>query len=63
MRELERAERREKKKMLEERWTLMKWLTKFIVENEGYWKRGKVLEMERDVLSVNEWETLNEKEK
>ena len=34
VRELERVERREKKTMLEDRWPLMKWISKFIEENE-----------------------------
>ena len=34
VREVERVERREQKKQLEEKWALMKWVTKFIEENE-----------------------------
>ena len=41
VRELERVERREKKKQLEEKWSMMKWVTKFIEENEGEWKRER----------------------
>jgi hypothetical protein len=33
VREVERVERREKKKELEDRWSLMKWVTKFMEEN------------------------------
>ena len=38
VRELERAERREKKKQIEDRWALMKWVTKYIDENEANWR-------------------------
>ena len=37
--EIERVEKREQKKQLEEKWALMKWVTKFIEENEVGWKR------------------------
>ena len=58
VRELERVERREKKKQLEDRWSLMKWVSKFIEENDVNWRKGK---LERERLSVEEWENLSEK--
>ena len=61
VREVERVERREKKKELEDRWSLMKWLAKFIEENEGNWKREELIKGKK--LSVEEWETLTEKGK
>ena len=42
VREVERVERREKKKQLEDKWALMKWVSKFIEENEGGLKRERI---------------------
>ena len=57
IREVERVERREKKKQLEEKWALMKWVTGFIEENEVGWKRENV---RKTRVSLEEWEMLSE---
>ena len=64
VREVERVERRERKKQLEDRWSLMKWVTKYIEENEGNWKREELIRKEKgEKLSVGEWEKLTEEGK
>ena len=63
VRELERAERREKKKQIEDRWALMKWVTKYIDENEANWRNEKRKLGNEEKISVNEWDRLSENEK
>ena len=60
VREVERVERREQKKHLEEKWALMKWVTKVIEENEVGWEREKI-RMKR--VTLEEWEKLSENKK
>ena len=57
VRELERVERREKKKMLEDRWSMMKWISSFIEDNEDKWMR-EMRGKEEKFIYLAGWEEL-----
>ena len=58
IREAEKAERKEKQRMLEDRWKMVRWLAEFIDKNTNKWgeKEGQKMDLER-------WKTLGQEEK
>ena len=66
VREVERWERKEKQRMLEERWILLRWLTDFVDVNTNKWdeeEEGKENEKEEKKLDLKMWEKLPEEKK
>ena len=49
--------RQEKKKKLEEHWSMMRWLTKYIEENKYMWERRRQVQMEEKEMNqiFEEW--------
>ena len=52
VRDIEKLERKEKKKMLEKRWALMSWVAGFIEENTDKWERDKDIRKEERKLNL-----------
>ena len=57
VREVEKMERKEKKKMLEERWAFIRWVTGFIVENTDEWEMDREIRKEERKLN---WRNVRE---
>jgi hypothetical protein len=61
--EQEKLDRKIKKKMLEERWTMMKWVTTYIDENADKWARDKKERQENEQKWQEEWARMTRFEK
>ena len=59
---MEREERKEKQKALEERWKLVRWLVEFIDVNTEKWGTQNHREFEKDI-DIEKWENMNQEEK
>ena len=59
IREVEKVERREK--MLEERWTMLRWVTGFIEKNQEKWSERD--ERRREKVTLEEWDMMERNEK
>ena len=61
--EQERMDKKVKKKMLEERWEMMKWLTKYIDENTDKWNKQKKEIEENEKKWLQDWARMTIMEK
>ena len=53
--EQDRADKKGKKRMMEERWAIAKWLTKYIDENTDRWKKEKKEREENEKKWIEDW--------
>ena len=61
--EQEKSEKKLKKRMLEERWAMARWISKYIDENTEKWKREKINRQEDDKKRAEEWRKMERLEK
>ena len=56
-------ERKQRKKMLEERWAMTRWITNYIDENTERWKKEKLERKENEKRTAQEWAKMERLEK
>ena len=61
--EAEREERKERKRKLEERWSLLRWVTEYIEENQERWEKDAAERKEEEKLRLRIWEKNSRLEK
>ena len=61
--DLEKKAKKEKKIMLEKKWEMAKWLSKYIEENQELWEREGKLRREREKSELDQWEKMERFEK
>ena len=61
--EQERQDKKVKKKMLEERWEMTKWLTQYIDQNTEKWTRQKKEREENEKKWLQDWARMTRMEK
>jgi hypothetical protein len=61
--EQEKQDKKVKKKMIEERWKMMKWLTKYIDENTDKWAKQKKEKEENEKKWLEDWARMTRLEK
>ena len=54
--EEDKKERNEKKRKLEEKWALLRWITNYIETNNEKWEKGRKERQEKGKNEVLEWE-------
>ena len=61
--DLEKKAKKEKKIMLEKKWEMAKWLSKYIEENKELWEMEGKLRRERETSELEQWEKMKRFEK
>ena len=51
----ETNERKQKKKSLEERWAMIRWITRYIDENSERWSKEKLERQKNEVKLAEDW--------
>ena len=59
----ERKERKQKQKMMGERWAMARWISSYIDENKDKWEREKLQRQKTDLERAEEWKKMKRFEK
>ena len=52
-----------KEKLLKEKWSMLRWITGFIAENNDTWEKEKKIRIEEEKKTLKQWEKLSRLEK
>ena len=65
IKEKQKTEKLKKKKQLEQKWEMVRWLTRFIDENKGKWEELRELKegIEKERIAKEKWDSMNILEK
>ena len=61
--EQEKTERKQNKKMMEERWAMARWISSYIDENTDRWKREKNMRKDDEKTRAESWKKMERLEK